>query len=552
MRSLPPSHRRVTPLKKFLYGAAYYPEHWPEAVRSSDPTWMKEAGFNCVRMGEFAWDLFEPKEGCFDFSFHAAVVEKLATHGIATILCTPTAAPPVWLVRRHPEILRINADGVRMEHGSRQHASLMSSVFRDYAKKITQALADHFRESLNVVGWQTDNEFHCHFSEDHSDAAQHAFRRFLRAKFNDDIDALNRAWGNSFWALTYFSFEEICTPRPGKPTWSNPAHVLDYSRFLSKAAAEFQSVQIQILRAANSGWFITHNGWFENIDYRGKFTKDLDFLSYDCYPFFEPQPSNRFFTQAFALDYTRSFSGNFMVLEQQSGPGGQGPFLHDTPEPGEMRRMAYSSLARGADGLLFFRERSCRFGAEEYWCGILDHDNVPRRRFQEAKKLGHELHILGPKLLGTWVHFDLGIAMGDFDAVAGHATISHGLPDPHTAARPIHRALLSSGYAVGGVHPSDDLSGLKAYFIPHYAVFKPEWLPNLSRFASNGGVVIIGARTGSRNCDNNVIASPLPGELSEIAGVTVEEFGRQNCVEERPLSFKLGRQIYKSTLDRGP
>ena len=29
----------------------------------------QEGGFNTVRMGEFAWKLFEKKEGEFDFSF---------------------------------------------------------------------------------------------------------------------------------------------------------------------------------------------------------------------------------------------------------------------------------------------------------------------------------------------------------------------------------------------------------------------------------------------------------------------------------------------------
>src|SRR4029079_1780216 len=104
------------------------------------------------------------------------------------------------------------------------------------------------------------------------------------------------------------------------------------------------------------------------------------------------------------LDRARSWSGNFIIPEHQSGPGGAATYFHDNPEPGEIRRLTYTAIARGADSLLYFRWRTCRFGAEEYWCGILDHDDVPRRRYAELRQIGAEMRALGPELLGTSVH----------------------------------------------------------------------------------------------------------------------------------------------------
>ena len=121
-QSNPPSHKRSAPFEKFWFGAAYYPEHWDAATRARDPERMAKAGFNLIRMAEFAWALMESKQGRYDFSIFDETIELLAKHGIKTILCTPTAAPPRWLTRRHPEILRVNAEGVPMDHGSRQHA----------------------------------------------------------------------------------------------------------------------------------------------------------------------------------------------------------------------------------------------------------------------------------------------------------------------------------------------------------------------------------------------------------------------------------------------
>jgi len=531
------SHKRPANFDRYWYGCTYYPEHWDEATIQSDPKLMREAGMNVVRMAEFAWAGMEPEEGNYDFSLFDKAIEELGKEGISTILCTPTATPPRWLTVKHPEILRINADGVSMQHGSRQHCCHSNSTFRDYSRTITNAMAEHFSENPNVVGWQTDNEFNCHFSECHCESCQGGFRKFLKDKYVD-IDALNNAWGTEFWSQTYGSFEEILTPRQHKPAYANPSQQLDYYRYLSHAVAIFQYDQVEILRNIQPKWFIFHNGLFSHIDYRGLFTQDLDVLGFDSYPQFTYNSSNRRFSHAFNLDRARAWSGNFIIPEQQSGPGGQGDYFHDNPEPGEIRRMTYSSIARGADSLLYFRWRTCRFGAEEYWCGILDHDNIPRRRYDEVKQISDELSRIGPEILGTSVMVEVAIATSDFDNSDAHRTMTMGLPSPDQIAEVIHRQCFEKRLAVGCIHPSDDLSDVKLYFIPHWTIIKPEWMPNLEQFVNNGGILVIGARTGTKDIDNKVISDTPPGLLRQLCGITVEEYGRCNDLENRPIKIK--------------
>ncbi len=523
------SHKRPAKVDRFWIGATYYPEHWDEKTRAKDPELMVDAGFNIVRMAEFAWTMMEPQEGNFDFSFFDSEIERLGRHGIRTMLCTPTAAPPVWLTRMHPEMLRVNENGVRMSHGSRQHACPSNPLFRAFSKKISSAMAEHFSGNSNVVGWQTDNEFNCHFNECHCEACQNAFRDFLRAKYAGDIAELNRRWGNVFWSLSYSDFAEIETPHQMKPAYVNPSHQLDYYRFINHSITAFQHDQVEILRrAGGKKWFITHNGCFNHIDYRGDFSKDLDFLGYDVYPMFNNRPDWRASSQAFALDMTRALAGNFMVPEHQSGPGGQPPYFHNNPLPGEARAMTWKSISRGVDSLLYFRWRTCRFGAEEYWCGIIDHDNVPRRRFKEISSVGNEIKKLGSKILGTSVSIDCAVAGGDMEAQDADSTYLLGLPTIFQAGANVHSVLLKRKFAVGAVHPEDDLSGLKLYFIPHWSFFKKEWVKKLESFVENGGTLVIGARSGSRNEDNHVVADLLPGCLKELAGVSVVEYGKLN------------------------
>jgi beta-galactosidase len=208
--------------------------------------------------------------------------------------------------------------------------------------------------------------------------------------------------------------------------------------------------------------------------------------------------------------------------------------------------MAYCTLARGADGLLFFRYRTCAFGAEAYWCGILDHDNVPRRRYDEVSRLGKELATIGPLLLGTSVHVDVAVAAADLDNTEAHNSLSLGLPTPWQVSGELHEAFYRRGHAVGCVHPEDNLDRLKLYIVPHWVIVKPEWLPALRTWVENGGVLVLGARTGTRDADNNVLTLPVPGYLRSLTGVTVVDYGRQNQPDGRPLDLELGDQTART------
>jgi beta-galactosidase len=537
------SHIRPTNLSRFYYGSPYYPEHWDAGTREHDAEWMQAAGWNCVRMAEFAWDHIEALEGQFDYSLFDETIARLGERSIFTILCTPTATPPRWLSDRHPDMMRVNAQGVIMQHGSRQHPCQNNLFFRAHSRRITRAMASHYRDNPYVVGWQTDNEINCHFAECHCESCQETFREFLQLKYKDDIHALNHSWGTAFWSQTVGSFREIITPRENKPTYPNPGQQLDYLRFIAWTAAEFQGEQVAILRE-QPRWFITHNGIMQHVDYRGKFTQELDFLGFDDYPMFNKDHTTRPATNAFALDSARAWSGNFMVPEQQSGPGGQAPYFHDNPEPGEMRRMAYESIAHGADSLLFFRWRTCRFGAEEYWCGILDHDNIRRRRYAEASQLGEELRRIGPAVLGTHIRVEAAVASASLDVTDAHQTLPFGLPDPRAVAAEVHRHFWEKGWAAGCIHPEDDLSGVKLYVLPHWTVFDPAWVNPLEDYVRGGGVLVIGARTATKDLNNNVVAETLPGVLRDLAGVSVEEYSKQNAPDQRPYFLEIeGKEV---------
>ncbi|OWW04038.1 beta-galactosidase [Rhizobium sp. R72] len=533
MKRIPPaplSVWRTLNIDEFLIGAPHYPEHVDERYWQRDAERMAAAGFNTVRLGEFAWHILEPREGTFDFTLFDRAIDVLGAHGIKTVFCTPTATPPRWLTSTYPEVLRVDHNGRVATHGSRQHADTNSPVFRTHSKRITKALADHYRDNPHIIGWQTDNELNTTVSTSYSEASEREFRRYLHDTYRD-IASLNFAWGGNFWATAYDNFGQITAPRQNNPGFPAPGHVQDYHRFLAQATAAFQHDQVEILRAANPDWFIFHNlGRLEDIDFRGQFGQDLDFLGFDIYPMLYDEmrrTGGHAATQALHLDVCRAFSGNFIVPEQASGFGSQPGFSTMTPEPGEMRRMAMSSVARGADGLMFFRWRPAHYGAEIYWMGIIDHDDVPRRRYQEAAEFASDIAKIKSDLSGTTVRMDVGIAGADFDNQEAYKTYPIGLPSPMEDAVHLHRYCYANGIACGFIHPQDDLSKIKLLYVPHWVMWKPQWDAKVEEFVKHGGTVVFGAMTGTRDVNNHIPTVQAPGiTLSKLCGVRVEEFGR--------------------------
>ena len=143
MKRTPPaplSVWRTLNFDDFLLGVPHYPEHVDESYWLRDAERIAAAGFNVVRLGEFAWHLMEPREGVFDFSLFDRAIAVLAAEGVKTIFCTPTATPPRWLTATYPEVLRVDERGVRpVQHRERRELSLDEP--RDELRSVRRALA---------------------------------------------------------------------------------------------------------------------------------------------------------------------------------------------------------------------------------------------------------------------------------------------------------------------------------------------------------------------------------------------------------------------------
>ncbi len=488
---------------------------------------MRECNINTVRVGEFAWKLFESEEGRFDFSFMDEAMEVLKSEGISVIMGTPTAAPPKWLVNKY-DVLTRDKYGRERGWGARRECCANSPDYIEKSKIIVEETAKHYAGNDQIIAWQIDNEFGCHNSTRcYCEHCRRAFADWLREKYGT-IENLNEKWGTVFWSLGFDSFDDIILPAYNScegdygNLWShNPSLDLEYRRFASESWVKYQKTQIDIIKKYSSAP-VTHNlmGHFSDIN-AYDLSRDLDFVSWDNYPDNQWGTSEYEYVSMAHENMRGAKNKNFVVMEEQSGPAGW-DFLGRTPRPGELRLWTYQAAAHGAEGMVYFRFRTALFGMEQYWYGILDHDGVPRRRYYEIQKTGAELLRLEKYIKDAENKYD-ALIVKSYDNAWAHDIKRHS--DKYNYENHLYSFYKANAdLNVCAAVSNGNYDKYKVVYMPAYNVVGDGETEEIKRYVENGGTLVLTFRSGTRNEYNNIRPTAVPSVFAELAGIEAAEF----------------------------
>ncbi|HIW35250.1 MAG TPA: beta-galactosidase [Candidatus Paenibacillus intestinavium] len=522
--------------KQLSLGVCYYPEQWPQHLWADDMKRMKEMGISIIRIAEFAWSVFEPLEGKFSFELFDKVLQLAKEHDMKVIIGTPTATPPAWLTEKYPQVLNTTIEGHLLQHGLRRHTNYSSTIYHQFCSIITTKLVEHYRTHPNVIGWQIDNEFNCEIGEFYSEADHIAFRQWVEARYIT-LDALNEAWGTTFWSQTYSSWTQVHLPRlvPGGRQ-PNPHLALDEKRFISDSVIAFARIQADIIAELAPHHFITTNGLFGHLNSHQLTNQLLDFFSYDSYPQFstisyDPNEENPLADRSWSqtLSTVRSISSQFCIMEQQAGPGGWVNKMDmPTPRPGQLRLWSYQSIAHGANMVVYFRWRTAAFGQEIYWHGLNDYSNKPNRRLAEAAIVGQELQHISDILAPTTYEANVAIMRDYSNEWDGEYDVWHG-PYSWKSSKEWYKALTRKHIPTNIVYmeESTNLEELQKYQLiiyPHPAIMSAATASLLEQYVEQGGQIIFGCRTGYKDTRGHCYMLPFPGVASKLTGIELEEY----------------------------
>ncbi len=503
------------PERKLYFGAAYYPEHWPEDRWPEDIRLMQAAGMNVVRMAEFAWSTMQPEAEEFNFGWLDRAIERLAESGIASVLGTPTAAPPAWLVEICPDILAVDENGRRVQFGNRCHYCVNSPEYHQAVSRIVQAMGEHFGSNTHVIGWQIDNEYNrvCYCGR-----CKQLFQQFLAEKYGS-LAELNRRWTTAYWSQTYSNWEQI--PIPIGP--HHPSLMLEFKHFVSASYRRFQRLQLDVLHPyLHAGAWTTHNfmGWYGGFDHYD-LAADLDQAAWDWYV---GTGHHDYLTSGAIHDLTRGFKRqNFWLMETQ--PGNVNWHLKNTSlNQGEARAMAWHAIAHGADAVLYWQWRSALGGQEQYHGTLVDQSGQPRPFYEDAQIIGQQIQAASKLMAGSKITARVAM-LNSYDSRWSIEFQRHYNDfDYVDHFNRYYRALAVNNVAVDILSADEPLDGYSLFIAPALNILTDKRLANLAHFVKMGGHLVLTIRTGMKDEYNALLPSRQPGALSELSGVEVEDY----------------------------
>ena len=515
-------------MKKLLYGAAYYDEYMPYDRLQQDVAMMKKAGINTVRIAESTWSTCEPQEGVFDFSHVERVMDAMEEAGINVIIGTPTYAIPTWMVKSHPDVMAETVKG-RGIYGARQIMDITHPVYRFYAERVIRKLMECTAHRKCVIGFQVDNETKYYGTAGKN--VQEKFVKYLRKKFNNDLDAMNHEFGLDYWSNRINAWEDF----PDVRGTINGSLGAEFEKFQRTLVDEFLSWQADIVNEyRREDQFITHNFDFEWRGYSYGVQPDVNHyhaakaLTIAGTDIYHPTQDDLTGAEiAFGGDMTRSLKrDNYLVLETeaQGYPGW-------TPYKGQLRLQAYSHLASGANSVMYWHWHSIHNSFETYWRGLLSHDMQENAPYREACIIGNEFSRLGSHLVNLKKKNEVAILVSNealtalkWFGIEATAAGDNGI-GYNDVVRWLYDTLFKMNIECDFVWPeSDNLDQYKAIFVPALYAAPDELLEKLKQYTANGGTLVATFKTAFANENVKVSHEMQPHILSNCFGISYQQF----------------------------
>lgn len=535
---------------KLLFGAAYYDEYLPYDRIETDMEMMERANINVIRIAESTWSTWEPQEGVFDFTHLHRMLRASAAHHISVIVGTPTYAIPTWLAAKCPDIITQTHDGPG-RYGPRQNMDITHPVYLKHAEIIIRRLMEEVSPYEHVIGFQLDNETKSY--DTCSEYAQKKFVDYMKQKFNNDLNALNHAFGLDYWSNRINAWEDF----PDVRGTINGSLGAEYQKFQRKLVTDFLAWQCSIVQEySRPDQFITQNFDYEWRNYsfglqpevdQWAAAKPLTVAGFDIY-----HPSAQDLTGkeiSFGGAVGRSVKkDNYLILETEA-QGNHG-WLH---YPGQLRLQAFSHLASGSNSVMYWHWHSIHNAMESYWKGILSHNLKENATYREACTIGADFANYGDRLKNLRKKADVAFVLSN-EALTGLKWF--GI-HPNLKYNDIVRWLYDAFYELNiecdilSVNDVDLFGQYKMIVAPALYSVSDTLVSHLEGYVRNGGHLIATFKTAFADPVLKIYADDQPHGLTDVFGMTYDQFTDGVNVGLKDFAFPINTDKVNSASRNG-
>lgn len=506
-------------------GVNYHPHDWSRERWRKDVELMKEAGFTTVRLGHLCWDSYEPEEGIYTFEWFDEVMDLFAEAGIGVVLDVSMHPAPRWVHRLCQGCRMYGKSGTEQHSLTRYNEDVDDPAYQKYALRFVEKIVSRYKDHPALFAFGLCNELGSGIPS-YSPAATKRFQVWLKKKYQT-IDELNRAWATQRWSRRFEEFEEVML-QENEIAVGPPEAWLDMRRFYSDGIGRFIVALKETIEKNAPGIPHSSNHYAEKdslgFDYLKYEDAFVDYPGMGLYPGYESGKSKTLKTLMTVYMQRLTETGKPMwCLEFQTGSAGipYGPY-------GVNRMHIFLTLIYRSQMVLGWTFRSMFGGEEQYLFGMLGHDGVPGPNYEEYKQTAMDFRKLEKYAFPYLPEPEIGVAYGYENMLV----MQYRPQQYRTSYQEQVMEALQSLDEQNRDYNVVDLRKLrkkyKVLLIPGYVLMGKEAAQTIREFVRTGGTVVMTGYSSYVDETNKVFRESRPGYLSDVFGIRVKGFVRNN------------------------
>jgi beta-galactosidase len=503
---------------------------------------MKQAGMKVVRMGDLAWDAFEPAEGKYDFTLFDWIMDRMQAAGLKVIMDIPGQPAPVWLHKKYPGADIVTERGVRLDPVERYMDDTSDPDYRRLLVRLADTMTRRYAKhpALFAIGYNNESG---NGMVSYSEADRKRFIGWLKRKYGS-VAALNKAWATQRWSRHLNTWDEVRLPYiEGAGPYER---YLDMRRFWSDQTVEVLELLEAVRKKNVPDKPAISNLWDsagrKGFDYLATYR---NYVSYGAMGFYPGDPLSAGFEATMMRAGMRApvWFNEFTA----GGPGYYGT-------PGRSRMWAHFGLLMGAQAVMPWTWHSHHGGEEQALFGLVDHDDRPSWKLDEFATIAKEFRQLEKLGFPRLQQAEVAIAYA-FDNMIATNLPKEGMnntvrpyldPGYMKQAHNAYEPLFKDNIDVAIIHVGhEDLSRYKLVIVPGLYLLDAASTARLREFVAAGGTVIMTAQSAKVNDNNQWHDTPLPGGLTDVFGLRTSAFYNagtlQTTVAGAEVKAELGR-----------